>query len=275
MISVPVRSTIGSTLVIVLCCLLAALQVPVAASPADETLPAASESSLSAVESSQSAFVVALDTDGSARMTLSTTFDLTTESDRASFDALRANATLRDHRVGQFESRMVAVAEEAASRTGREMAVRNATIAFDETGDTGVVSLGVTWDGLASPDGDRLIVAEPFADGFSIDRPFRIVGPDGHELDTVSPSPQNRTTNAATWAGGADLDGFEAVFTPSTTADSSDATQPSSLPADSQPTTAPVDFQPTTSVGESGPGFGFVVAGIALLLTAMLWTVRR
>lgn len=187
------------------------------------------------------ALVVALDADGSARTTLTVTFDLTNDRDREAFDALRENTTAREQRTRQFASRMRAVADRAEANAGREMQIRDPTIAFTERDDTGIVALSVTWDGLAARSGDELVLREPFASGFSIDRPFRVIGPDGYELATASPTPTDRSGTAATWAAGTSIDGFEATFVLA------------------------------TETGASAPGFGIVLAVLALLVsTAML-----
>lgn len=201
------------------------------------------------------AFVVALEADGSARLTLTVTFDLTTDREGEAFEALQANTTAREQRTDRFASRIQAIADRAETDTGREMAIRDPTIAFVERNETGIVALSVTWDGLADRSGDELVLGEPFSGDFGLDRPFVIIGPEGYELDTVTPAPTERSTNAATWAAGTSLEGFEATF----------------VPADEPATTGPATAEGmTTRTGADAPGFGMGVAILALVLGVAL-----
>lgn len=165
------------------------------------------------------AFLIVLEPDGSAQATLTVAFDLTTDAERNAFEALRANDSARERRLGQFASQMRSVADRAEANADREMRIAEPTIQFIERGDTGIVALTVTWEGLAARSGDALVLREPFASGFTLDRAFYVVAPDGHELSSVKPTPMNRTPTTATWAPGTSLEGFEATFVPRTGAD--------------------------------------------------------
>lgn len=201
------------------------------------------------------AFVVDLEADGSAHVTLVATFDLTTDSEREAFETLRANETAREQRTDRFATRMQAIANRAENDTGRDMVIRNPAMTFTTENDTGIVGLSVTWDGLAVQEGDRLMLREPFASGFDIDRPFRVVGPDGYELSTATPTPTTQQQNSATWSADTQFDGFETVFVPAdggTATDASDGTS-----------------------GAGAPGFGIGVAAVAVLASALLMLRRH
>ncbi|WP_265109755.1 DUF7345 domain-containing protein [Halosolutus halophilus] len=162
----------------------------------------------------KSAFVVALNADGSARTTITVTFDLTTDGDRRAFEALRENTTARERRTDRFATRMRAIAARAENESGRDMQIHNASITFTEQNDTGIVALSATWDGLAVQNGDQLVIREPFSSGFTVDRMVRIIGPNDYKVTSVTPTPTDRTRIAATWNAGAEFDGFEATFVP-------------------------------------------------------------
>jgi hypothetical protein len=213
------------------------------------------QSTDSATLPAEPSFVVDLEADGSARVTLITTFDLTTDSEREAFEALRANETAREQRTDRFATRMQAIANRAENDTGRSMAIRNPAMAFTTENDTGIVGLSVTWDGLAAQEGDRLVLREPFASGFDIDRPFRVVGPDGYALGTATPTPTSQQQNSATWSATTQFEGFETVFVP---AEDGTAT----------------DVGDGTS-GAGAPGFGIGVAAVAVLAASALLMVRR
>ncbi|ELZ38236.1 hypothetical protein C471_09760 [Halorubrum saccharovorum DSM 1137] len=237
---------VGCVLVVLVCLVTAPVAATAATAQSTESV-----ASLSA----EPAFVVGLETDESARVTLVTTFDLTTDSEREAFEALRANETAREQRTNRFATRMQAIATRAQNDTGRDMAIRNPAMTFTTENDTGIVGLSVTWGGIAAQEGDRLVLREPFASGFDIDRPFRVVGPDGYALDTASPPPTTQKQNSATWSATTQFEGFETVFAPAAGGTATDAGDEAS--------------------GAGTPGFGIGVAAVAVLAASALLVVRR
>jgi PGF-CTERM protein len=196
------------------------------------------------------AFIVELNADGSAEVIVRSTFDLTTDSEQEAFQTLMDDEEARQTAADRFRDRMQAVASDAQNATGREMDVTGSSIDLRRTadGDVGIVTLSVTWDGLAVVDGDTLAVTEPFASGFTPDRPFVLVAPDGYEIASVTPEVDARTTESATWDDDTDLSGFSAELQPT----EDDVTQT-----------------------EGQPGFGVLVALLAVLVTAGLFARRR
>lgn len=215
-----------------------------------------SSSLLAGAASAQSqpaeAFVVDLHADGSATVTLQQTFDLTTDSERAAFRELRDNETRAAQLRGTFADRLRGVARTTANETDRSMAIEEPSVSVRSTDETGTVALSATWTGLAATDGDRLVLAEPFANGFEPDRQFVVRAPEGYELQTTAPEPDATADGQATWSANRSLDGFQVVAQPSD--DSGDA----------------------ATTGGSGPGFGVAVSLLAALtLSALLGRSRR
>ena len=206
--------------------------------------PAAAQST------AEPAFIVQLEADGSATVTLRSTFDLTTDAEREAFASLEADDQAQDEAVARFLERLRAVADDAQAATGREMRVTEASVELRRTADggTGVVTLSATWTGLAATDGDRLVVTEPFASGFAPERPFVVRAPDGYVVEAASPAPDAREETSATWGPGSDLAGLSVEVAPAAT-----------------PT-------PTTESTETGgqPGFGPLAALAAVLAAAGL-----
>jgi len=167
------------------------------------------------------ALVVDLAEDGDATVTLRLTFDLDREEERRALERLRENRT---EIASTFEEQMRAVAARTAEETGREMAVTSADVAVTTEGSTGVVELSVAWTGLASVEGDRLVVSEPFADGFEPAGRFEVEAPEGYVLAETTPTAASTTETGAAWEAGSSLDGFEAAFVPA------DASTSTSLP---------------------------------------------
>ncbi|SDL93285.1 PGF-CTERM protein [Halogranum gelatinilyticum] len=213
--------------------------------------PVAAQSS--ATDTGDASLVVDLRTDGSATVTLVRGFDLTTDAERTAFERVRANESAQATMQARFADRMGSVARTLAAETGRETGVRDAGTTVTVEGDTGIVALSVDWDGLAVVDGDRLVLAEPFADGFAFDGAVSVRAPDGYGLVESTPVPAEESDEVATWPGDG-LDGYRAVFAPDGTdrAGTADATTS------------------TTS-----PGFGVLAGVVALLGLLALASARR
>lgn len=160
--------------------------------------------------------VVALHDDGSATLTVAVAFDLANESEREAFARLEANRTRREAMRSAFAGRLRAVADSASEAAGRDMSIGGTAVALRRTDDgaTGVVELTATWQGLAAVDGDRLVVTEPFASGFTTERRLVVRAPDGYVVASATPSPAAEDRTTATWGPGTSLEGFRLVVAP-------------------------------------------------------------
>ena len=159
-------------------------------------------------------FRVELDTEGSADVSVTYTYDLETDGERAAFEELESNETAQRQIATRFENRMQAVADGASNETGREMAIGDATVETATEDGVGTVTLSVRWERLAAVDGDRLTVTEPFASGFEPDRRFVVETPDGYAVVSATPEQSASEDGRASWAAGSSLSGFELVATP-------------------------------------------------------------
>lgn len=164
-----------------------------------------------AAGSGETTLVVALDEDGDANVTLRLVFDLDRDAERRALQRLREN---RSAIAAAFEAQMRSIAVDTAEETGREMRIASSDVQVSTGGSTGVVELTVTWVGLAAVEGDRLVVSDPFADGFEPAGRFVVRGPEGYVLADATPDATNRTDASATWAAGSSLEGFQAAFVP-------------------------------------------------------------
>lgn len=162
------------------------------------------------------AFVVVLDDDGSADITLRVTFDLATDEERQAFETLQEDEEARQAARDRFLSRLRAVANQAGNDTGRDMRVTDATVELSTSsdGETGIVELTASWSGLAAVEDDTLVLTEPFASGFSPERPFVLRAPDGYEIASARPSPDQQSASSATWQSGTELSGLSVELTP-------------------------------------------------------------
>jgi len=223
-------------------------------------------------EVSPPGFVVALQGDGSADVTVTYTFDLSDDARRAAFEELRTNETAAQSFEDRFRRQLGAVVRDTANATGREMSVTDVDIAFETDGETGIVRLTATWEGLAATDGDRLTVAEPFASGFEPERTFVVDVPEGYAVDGATPEPDERTDGRLVWTAGSDLSGFEVTASP---ADGNDDGPAGGGDSDVAAGGGSDGSDGDSTPGESGPGFGPVVATLAVLAAALLAVRRR
>jgi len=203
--------------------------------------------------------VVDLNEEGNAVVTVTVSFDLTVEDERSDFEAFVESETKQQAQLDQYESRLSNVAAELESQTGREMAVRNASISTQtgSDGERGLVLLQATWEGLAADNGDQLVLGEPFDSGFTADQTVAVRPPKQHRVVSTAPDP-TREGEQLRWSDDQSLNGFEVVIEPldgTADGDSSDGTTPGG--GDS----ASVDGQTATDGDDgSGPGFGIAVA---------------
>lgn len=204
-------------------------------------------------------FAIDLREDGSATVSLTVPYELDSPEERDAFTSLRDDEAAREQFRTQFATRLDAVAADAQARTGRSMSVRDSEIAVDTVGDTGIVTLSVTWDGLAAVDGDRLVVTEPFASGFTTDRPVTVTAPDGYDVTGVSPQPDDREAGTLAWSAGTSFEGFEVTMTPT----ANDGT----VVEDTARTVG--------TVAETGAGFGAAAALLAVAAVVGLAARRR
>lgn len=182
----------------------------------------------SAQSPASSAVVVRLDVDGDAEVSLVQRFDLANESERRAFDRMRGDDRLQTQLRDQFGDRMRGVIDAAANESGRPMSA--GVVRFEahevDSGATGVIELAIAWNGLAAVDGDRLVVAEPFAGGFTPEQAFVLDGPEGYEAASLSHEPDVRDGATLQWAPGTPLDGFRVVYAPGGDGRSSTTGQP-------------------------------------------------
>lgn len=235
------------------------------------------------------AFIVELDQSGSATVAVTYTFNLSDESRQEAFQQIRDNQTERESFRTQFRDRFQRIAADTANTTGREMSASNAVLDFRNDGTTGVVEASVTWTGLAAVDGNEMTVTEPFASGFTTERPVHMRIPDGYNVQSVTLPADSTSGGTLTYAAGTDFTDFELVVTaPVDTATPTDggetvtptdggsetATSTGDDGGDEMDGNGTIDTDGTETPSGNGPGFG-VVATLGALLTVAALARRR
>lgn len=198
-------------------------------------------------------FVVELAADGDATIVLTATHDLADDDERTAFRTIEDDQEAREAFAQRFADRLQLVADDAGELTDREMTVTDPDVTATTVGDgtLGVVRLSATWTNLAAVEGDALVVTEPFASGYTPDRPFSLVAPDDYELTALAPDPTDHDGDRATWADGESLDGFEATAEPT---DGATAVSDDTAREDADPIPGP------------GPGLALVALTTAAIL---------
>lgn len=215
----------------------------------------------------ESSFVVEVQPDGSAAVVITYTFDLDDDDEQAAFDDLRNDEAAVETFGDRFETRMSDVAAEASAETDREMSISDLTVETERIDGTGVVTVSLTWTGLASTADDRLTVTEPFASGFEPDRPLYVTFPDAYEIESSTPEPDQQDDRQLVWQAGTDLTGFETVAAATDDGDGADSTDETTATDDTEDADAEDDGAETDDedgADDSGPGFGLITAIVAL-----------
>ncbi|WIV67207.1 DUF7345 domain-containing protein [Natrialbaceae archaeon AArc-T1-2] len=220
--------------------LASALAVPVAGSSGDD------------VTYEDPTLHVALTEDGDATVSLVSVYDLSDANERDAFESLREDERVQDEMLERFADR----ADSIATDVDEEMSVTEESVDVRTDDDRGVVVLSVAWNGLASVDGETLVVTEPFASGFEPDRTLVVTAPGGATIESTTPKPATVDETRATWDAGTDLSGFETAV---------------SL-ADDEDRTTDVDDDDSTGEDDatSGFGVGIAVVGVVLSVAALL-----
>lgn len=205
-----------------------------------------------AAAATEPSMTVELADDGSAELSITATFDLDSDDERAAFDDLRNSETVREAYTDRFRDRWQALATATAESTGRQMAIQDVSLDLTRDGSTGAATITATWSGLAAVDDGRLTLTEPFASGYVADRPVTIVLPDGYNVASVQPEPSSDDDGTLTYDAGTAFDGFELVAEQS----AGDGTD------------AGTNGEGTT--GGNAPGFGVIAALAALAAAGLL-----
>jgi len=171
---------------------------------------AASSAATTAENPTEPAFVVDLQPDGDATVTLVVVYDLADDSDQQAFNALRDDPS---EITSEFEQRLSQIAARTATETGREMSVSGVEAGFETVDERGVIRVSAQWQQLADVSGDQLTLSEPFASEFQPDRLFVVNSPEGYELTETSHAPAEGTDGSAQWSSAATLSGFSTTFT--------------------------------------------------------------
>ncbi|MFW5922594.1 MAG: DUF4897 domain-containing protein [Halodesulfurarchaeum sp.] len=190
---------------------------------------------------------VVIDESGTVDLTIVMTYDLEAAAEQQAFEELRTDDALLEEMETRFADRMNRVASASDAVTDRTIEVTAVAVDLRTVDSTGIVELSATITGLAAVDDGTLTFAEPFASGFQTDRTVRVTIPEGYEVNSVTPEPDDRSDRTLTWEPDRSLSDFELV--------ASEGSPDSSA----------------TSV----PGMGLLAGGIAMTAAALVAARRQ
>lgn len=115
----------------------------------------------------------------------------------------------RDAYTSEFLQTLSPAVDRAANKTGRSMELRNASVSTKKQAlarPTGIVIYRFEWTSFARVTSDKLLVGDALS-GFYVndETTLRIEWPSGYELQSVTPSADDRSDNAVVWHGPADF----------------------------------------------------------------------
>lgn len=146
-------------------------------------------------------FLVELEADGDAQVSLERHYDLTNDTERRAFEALHEDEAARQRKADQVQQDTEYVNNVADDETDRDMAVGNVTVETSVDGDVGTVTSRFTWENLAAVEDGQLVLAEPFSLYDQLDRELVVVVPDDYEITSATPDPDEQNATTASWEG--------------------------------------------------------------------------
>lgn len=144
--------------------------------------------------------------DGSAAWSLEFWRVLDDDDSRTAFESLQSDIESDPQNyTAEFASRMETTADAASNATGREMTVDNVTVTTEQQSlarEYGVVRYSFEWGGFARTDGEELYAGDAIERLYLDDGTRLLISwPEGYELQSVAPDPDDRRETAVLWEG--------------------------------------------------------------------------
>jgi hypothetical protein len=161
-------------------------------------------------QQSVDADVIVMDADvaasGDAQWTLAYRIRLTDDSETQAFEDLRADIESNTSAyTDRFRERMGRTVTTASDATGREMAIRNLTVETSQESfgqSYGVVTYRFRWTNFAAADGNRIEAGHALSGLFlDADTSLTLRWPAEYTAESVTPEPDERSEQSATWRG--------------------------------------------------------------------------
>lgn len=167
------------------------------------SVPAAAQS-----DPAETVITIEVASNGDARWSVETRFELADEHDAAAFERLRSDFAAGDESAGGSVEVFEEVAERHSSRTGEESRItdvdRSTRVESEDGADVGVLELAFTWTNFATVEDDTIAVDRAFGSGWfgdlSDSQTLVVVPPEEYRVHTASPS-TDIVAGALQWEG--------------------------------------------------------------------------
>ncbi|MEF8916045.1 DUF7345 domain-containing protein [Natronomonas sp.] len=146
-------------------------------------------------------FLVELEADGDAQISLEQEYDLSNDAERDAFESLHDDETAQREAAEQVQQDTEYVNNVADEETDRDMTVGEVTVETSVDGNVGTVAYQFTWGNLATAEDGRLVLAEPFSLYDELDRKLVVVVPEEYEITAATPDPDEQNATSASWEG--------------------------------------------------------------------------
>ncbi|MFC6824801.1 helix-turn-helix transcriptional regulator [Halopelagius fulvigenes] len=153
---------------------------------------------------------VALQPDGTAEWEVEYRVRLDEENKTEAFESVQRDIRANESAyVSEFRSRMEATAATAENATGRQMSVGNVSVSTSRQQlpqEYGIITYSFTWTNFAAVEDGRIRAGDALA-GFFLDGETSLLmtWPEGYEVESVSPNPNDRRTRTVAWNGPLDF----------------------------------------------------------------------
>ncbi|RDI72870.1 DUF7345 domain-containing protein [Halopelagius longus] len=153
---------------------------------------------------------VALQPDGTAEWEVEYRVRLDEENKTEAFESVRSDIEANESSyVSDFRSRMNATASTAENATGRSMTVQNVSVSTSRQQlpqEYGIITYSFTWTNFAAVEDGRIRAGDALA-GFFLDGETSLLmtWPEGYEVESVSPGPDDRRARSVVWNGPLDF----------------------------------------------------------------------
>ncbi|XGI84178.1 hypothetical protein ACEU6E_02705 [Halorutilales archaeon Cl-col2-1] len=140
--------------------------------------------SVSAQNPSQTDIQIDIDDNGDADLVIDNHVSLGTQSERRAFDSILSNQTRLDEMGAEAAAPFESFAERASEEVERDMSVSVESVEGTRDGETGTISITLSWENFGRVDDSRVYVGDVFEGGLSLSegQSLSVVAPEGYSL---------------------------------------------------------------------------------------------
>lgn len=165
---------------------------------------------VAAVHTTGHSFTVQLAENGDATVVVEDRYNLSNDTERATFEAIATNETRQQAHRDRVDRRLDRGASLAANATGRDVQSGEVSLNVTETDREGIVRVTGSWTAIAAVNTKFNIIElrQPFQSGFEVNRTLVVLGPDEYVRASSRPAPSRALKSSAYWAADTDFSNF-------------------------------------------------------------------